>query len=187
MFPSVSRQYFFGSTLLSIIFWWKLNIWGWPAIRILGSLFFFSPAVQVIGFQKFPFEKTILVLAIAGVVKNFACVIWRQKCPSQLQDMLINVCCAEASLETGSPLIPGFVSSCLSFCFYHLLWDWGLCWGVFCRRAFTVRRQEEAEMASWGGLQSYRSRTDEKPLNHLVPLFTHLWNGHSDTGQTHLS
>ena len=139
-----------------------------------GKPFIFSPALHVIGFQKFPFEKTILVLAIAGVVEDFACVIWRQKCPSQLQDMLSNVCCAEASLETGSPLIPGFVSSFLSFCFYHLLWDWGLCRGVFCRRAFTVRRQEEAEMANLGGLQSYRSRTDEKPLNHLVPLFTHL-------------
>lgn len=159
-FPQSQGSIFFGSTLLSIIFWWKLNIWGWPAIRILGSLFFFSPPLQVIGFQKFPFEKTILVLAIAGVIEDFGCVIWRQKRPSELQDMLINVCCAEASLETGFPLIPGFMSSFLSFCFYHLLWDWGLCWGIFCRRAFTVRRQEEAEMASWNGLQSYRSRTD---------------------------
>lgn len=77
--------------------------------------FFFFPPLQVIGFQKFPFEKTTLVLAIAGIVEDFACVIWSQKCPSQLQDMLINVCCAEASLETGSPLIPSLMSSFLSF------------------------------------------------------------------------
>lgn len=106
-----------GSTFLAALFWVSSfgGSWIYEAGRPSGfwEAFFFSPALQVIGFQKFPFEKTILVLAIAGVVKNFACVIWRQKCPSQLQDMLINVCCAEASLETGSPLIPGFVSSCL--------------------------------------------------------------------------
>ena len=154
-----------GSIFLAALFWVSSfgGSWIYEAGRPSGfweAFFFFSPPLQVIGFQKFPFEKTILVLAIAGVIEDFGCVIWRQKRPSELQDMLINVCCAEASLETGFPLIPGFMSSFLSFCFYHLLWDWGLCWGIFCRRAFTVRRQEEAEMASWNGLQSYRSRTD---------------------------
>lgn len=161
MFPSVSRQYFFWQHSSEYHLLVEAEYMRLAGHHDSGKpFFFFFPPLQVIGFQKFPFEKTILVLAIAGVIEDFGCVIWRQKCPSELQDMLINVCCAEASLETGFPLIPGFMSSFLSFCFYHLLWDWGLCRRVFCRRAFTVKRQEEAEMASWNGLQSYRSRTD---------------------------
>ena len=136
--------------------------------------FFFSSPLQVIGFQKFPFEKTILVLAIAGIVEDFACVIWSQKYPSQLQVMLTNVCCAEASLETGSPLIPSFVSSFLSFASIICsgIGDYAGVYFVEGPLLLEVRRR-----LKWPAEVGYRV-TDpeqmEKPLNHLVPLFTHL-------------
>lgn len=88
--------------------------------------------------------------------------------------MLTNVCCAEASLETGFPLIPSFVSSFLSFASI-------ICSGIgdYARVYFVEGPLllEGRRRLKWPAEVGYRV-TDpeqmEKPLNHLVPLFTHL-------------
>ena len=101
-------------------------------------------------------------------------MIWSQKYPSQLQVMLTNVCCAEASLETGSPLIPSFVSSFLSFASI-------ICSGIgdyagvyFVEGPLLLEGRRRLKWPAEVGYRVTDPEQMEKPLNHLVPLFTHL-------------